>query len=96
MQEQGKCFQKQQHKKLTGYNEWFGDEMVTSNTWPKHTRGERIIQIFGQNVNGVSHFDKYAEWKIILETLHNQQNDVVCLTELNLDVNKPEVKYELT
>ena len=70
--------------------------MVTSNTWPKHTRGERIIQIFGQNVNGVSHFDKYAEWKIILETLHNQQNDVVCLTELNLDVNKPEVKYELT
>ena len=64
--------------------------MVMSKTWPKHTRGEGTIRIFGQNVNGVSHFDKYAEWKTILETIHNQQNDIVCFTEINLDVNKPE------
>ena len=69
--------------------------MIRSKTWPKNTKKNGSIRIFGQNVNGVSYFDNYSEWKIILETLHTQQCDVTCLTEMNIDVKNPEVKYAL-
>ena len=69
--------------------------MIRSKTWPKNTKKNGTIRIFGQNVNGVSYLDNYSEWKIILETLHTQQCDVTCLTEINIDVKNPEVKYAL-
>ena len=86
---------KKKQYKPTGHDEWFGDEMIRSKTWPKNTKKNGTIRIFGQNVNGVSYLDNYSEWKIILETLHTQQCDVTCLTEMNIDVKNPEVKYAL-
>ena len=44
---------------------------------------------------GISNFNDYSEWEIILENLHNLQVDVACLTEINLDVMMPEVKYTM-
>ena len=46
-------------------------------------------------MNGVLYFDNYGEWETTLEVLHNRQVDIVCLTEINLDVTKPDVTYEL-
>ena len=80
--------------KLTIHNEWFGNKVIVTNSWPEKTR-EQTIRIYGQNVNGISYFNDYSEWEIILENLHNLQVDVACLTEINLDVMMPEVKYTM-
>ena len=74
---------------------WYGDEMILSKSWPDSTR-ENIIRIYRQNINGISRYTEYNEWEIILEELHNQQVDIACLTEINLDVNKSSLKYKLT
>ena len=82
-------------QKPVKYNESFGDIMIQSKTWPE-TNKKGTIRIYGQNVNGVSSYEDYSEWQLILETLHKQQVDIACLTEVNLDVTKPEVRYNLT
>ena len=85
---------RKQKNNPTKHNEWYGDKMTISETWPEKTK-ENTMRIYGQNVNGISHFDNYSEWKVILENLHNQQIDVACLAELNLDVTMPEVRYTM-
>ena len=65
-----------------------------SKNWPLHTK-EGTIRIYRQNVNGVSYFENYGEWEIVLENLHEKQVDIACLTEMNLDLTKPGVCYEL-
>ena len=85
---------RKQLKNPTKHNEWFGDRMMLSNTWSEKKK-DNTMRIYGQNVNGISHFDNYSEWKVILENLHNQQIDVACLAELNLDVTMPEVRYTM-
>ena len=75
-------------QKPVKYNESFGDIMIQSKTWPE-TNKKGTMRIYGQNVNGVSSYEDYSEWQIILETLHKQQVDIACLTEVNLDVTKP-------
>ena len=93
--EEERRIKKLSQQKPIGFNEWFGDEMTTSNSWPKKNKNG-TIRIYAQNVNGVSYADNYSEWQIILETLNKQQVDVACLTEINLDVKKPIVRYTLT
>ena len=80
--------------KPVSHDQWFGDEIKTTKNWPNSTEDD-IIRIYSQNLNGVSHFDNYSEWEVILEELNERQVDVACLTEINLDVTKPEVKYAL-
>ena len=36
-----------------------------------------------------------GEWELVLESLDERQVDIACLTEINLAVDKPEVKYTL-
>ena len=85
---------KKQKDNLIKHKEWFGDKMTLSRSWPEKTK-ENTLQIYGQNVNGVSQYNNYSEWGIILENIHNQQIYVACLTELNLDVTMAKVKYSM-
>ena len=76
------------------HHQWFGDELLISKDWPKKSK-EGTIRLYSQNVNGISYFNNYGEWEIMLEELHDRQVDVACLTEINLDLQKPEIKYSL-
>ena len=94
VREQLKRRKKNNSTKTTKYNEYFGDEMIHNTMWPKQQK-QGTIRVYGQNINGVSYFDNYSEWQIILESLHERQIDIACLTEVNLDVTKPAVRYNL-
>ena len=37
----------------------------------------------------------YGEWEVILDELNDRQVDIACLTEVNLDLTKAEVRYAL-
>ena len=89
--EEKKQKKKQEYKQC---NEPFGDKMTQSSRWPNSNR-ERIIRVYSQNVNGISARSDYSEWEILLDCLHEKQVDIACLTEVNLDLNIPEVKYKL-
>ena len=73
---------------------WYGDQLKWSRHWPEQTENG-IIRIYGQNINGISQHKEYNEWEIILEEIHNQQIDISCFTEVNLDLTKATVKYKL-
>ena len=46
-------------------------------------------------MNRISYKDDYCEWEIVIECLQERQVDIACLTKINLDLNKPEVKFRL-
>ena len=77
-------------RNLTKHNEWFGDKIRENNKWPLPSK-EGTLRIYGQNVNGISKSMDYGEWEVVLESLDERQVDIACLTEINIDVNKPEV-----
>ena len=78
----------------TMYNEPFGEEIKINSRWPAMGK-ERIIRVYSQNVNGISCKSDYSEWEILLDCLNDKQVDIACLTEVNLDLTIPEVKYKL-
>ena len=81
-------------RNTTQHNEWFGERIGKNNNWPiPHKDG--ILRIKGQNVNGISRKMDYGEWEVILESLDERQVDIACLSEINLALDKPEVKYTL-
>ena len=82
----------ERQKKKT--NEWWGDDMTNEEQWPV-TTGLSTIRIYGQNLNGVSKQNEYVEWELMLDHLDNMQVDIACLTEINLDITKPAVKYNM-
>ena len=72
----------------------WGDKLTKSNLWPGETE-QTTIRIMTQNVNGISHFYDYYEWDHVLHTMHQDQVDILGITEVNLDLSKPAVKYKL-
>ena len=85
---------KKENTKNTQHDEWFGDKLNISKEWPKKTK-ENTVRIYGHNVNGVSCAQNYSEWEIMLEHLNDRQIDIACLTEINLDIEKSDVKFAL-
>ena len=89
--------QNKKKKKITDKKEdlepW-GDILTTSKNWPNETE-EKTIRIMGQNVNGISYYNKYVEWEMALNYLDEFQVDVAGICELNLDVKKASVKETL-
>merc|ERR1712150_44228 len=75
-------------------DEYFGDKLTVSDRWPNYTK-EDCVRIYGQNVNGISYLNDYAEWEIVLDHMHDKQVDIACFGEINLATEKPEVKYAL-
>ena len=71
----------------------WGDDLVTSKQWPRNEK--KHFRIFGQNVNGISYYNKYIEWEMFLNYMDEFQADTICVNEVNLDLNKAEVKEEL-
>ena len=80
--------------KVTHSDEYYGNRMTTSEEWPAKTK-RGTLRIYGQNINGISKYTEYDEWEIMLDTMYNQQIDIACLSEINLDMNKTTVKYKL-
>ena len=78
----------------TKQNEWFGDRMKENTRWPIPDK-EGNLRIYGQNVNGISKNMDYGEWEVTLESLDKKQVDIACFSEINLAVEKAEVKYTL-
>ena len=68
----------------------WGDPLETSNKWPLLTENN-TIRIIGQNVNGISYYNDYVEWEMSLNYMDEFQADIVCMCEVNLDLNKNEV-----
>ena len=85
---------KVERKKEENSEVYYGDKLSVSDRWPNYTK-EDYVRIYGQNVNGISYTNDYAEWEIALDHLHNKQVDVACFSEINLATEKPEVKYAL-
>ena len=75
--------------------ELWGDRLTTSEKWPSQSE-EKTVRILGQNVNGVSYFNDYLEWEMILGYMDDMQIDIMCFNEINLDLAKPKVYWELS
>ena len=73
---------------------WFGDKIEHDEDWPNKTR-DGIFRIMSQNINGTPTKDDYLDWEMLLDNVNNLQADIICLSELNLDVNKAEVAHKL-
>ena len=73
---------------------WFGDQIKHDENWPNETR-DGIIRIMSHNINGTNPKDDYTDWEMLLDNVNNLQADIICLSELNLDVNKPEVAHKM-
>ena len=67
----------------------WGDVLTTTREWPRNEDNQ--FRIFGQNVNGVSYFNEYIEWEMLLNYMDEFQVDSFCINEVNLDLNKIEV-----
>ena len=94
---QQKCKKANKTKKVHKYNddmEYWGDTLQTSHQWPQYNENN-IIRIMGQNVHGISHYNDYVEWNMIMSYLDEFQVDVGCMCEPNLDLNNHEVKNVL-
>ena len=74
--------------------EFWGHTLSRNEEWPDINHTGRI-RIVSQNVNGVSYFNKYNEWEILLDVMHYYQADIFGICEMNLDLNQPGVNYEL-
>ncbi len=83
------------HKnKLDQFMSWYGDEMVYDDEWP-HRSQRPYFRIFGINMNGISYHNKYVEWELIQQLLHDMQIDLYSITEPNLDLNSGTVRETL-
>ena len=74
--------------------ETWGDMITKDPEWPGITK-EKTLRMFGQNTNGISYKDKYLDWSITMQKLHEYQADVACLVEVNLDLKNQNVKKQL-
>jgi hypothetical protein len=72
------------------YN-WIGDTMHYDEGWPNIDQ-RTTLRIFNINLNGVTYHNNYLEWEMVIAFLMDMQVDVFGLTEINLDLNKGEVR----
>ena len=75
-------------------DEFWGDVLTRNEDWPDINKSDRV-RIVTQNVNGISYFNNYNEWEILLDVMDQYQADVFGLNEMNLDLKQPKVNYEL-
>ena len=73
-------------------NQTWGDNLITDNEWPIKSSTLRLMT---QNVHGISSANQYMEWELALTYLDEMQVDISCMQELNLDMAKPQVQYDL-
>ena len=69
-------------------NEFIG-EIVPST---KHINTTRLYFI---NINGISPYHQYKQFKQVLDNLINMQVDIICLAEHNLAVDQSNARFEL-
>ena len=86
--------QKQTENEDTDKLKKWGDEIYTTDEWPAQSQ-RSTIRIMGLNVNGISKENELIEWDMLLDNMHQKQVDILCISEINLDTNKPNVKYTL-
>lgn len=72
----------------------WGNNLITNDKWP-NVNDLQYIRVLYQNVNGISYYNKYNEWEIVLDVMDSMQADVISLNEINLDMTLPNVKYNL-
>lgn len=87
--------EKRAKKQTEDKEKWWGDEATINRDWP-NAQESGTIRIFGQNINGTSYKGKYSDWEMFLESTNKMQADVMCISEVNMDLNKANVRYELT
>ena len=85
---------KNKRKKKEPIGEFWGDTPVNDQEWP-NSKDSKTIRFFGQNTNGISYHNKYLDWGMTLQTLHEYQADIAGLVEVNLDMNNQTVKKTL-
>ena len=71
----------------------WGDILTTNQQWPSNDN--KTYRLMGQNVNGISYFNDYIEWEMQLNYMDEFQVDTMCINEVNLDTNKPEVRESM-
>ena len=72
----------------------WGDKLTISESWPS-VYNRTTLRIFHINLNGISHFNDYIEWEVVLHHLTGLQADIFLITEPNLDLNKISVRESL-
>ena len=84
---------KSKDKKITS-NSWHMDRLMLEEKWPnKNTM--QTLRILGQNLNGISYYNDYLDLDMTLQQMDAMQVGIAGYSEVNLDMNKNKVKYEV-
>ena len=75
-------------------NCWHGDIFTLEEEWPNRNTNQ-TLRILGQNLNGVSYYNDYLDLDMTLQQMDAMQVGIVGYSEVNLDMNKNNVKYDV-
>ena len=76
-------------------NSWHGDRLTLDNKWP-NINSTQTLRILGQNLNGISYYNNYLDLDMTLQQMDAMQVCIAGYSEVNLDMNKNKIKYEVT
>ena len=68
----------------------WGNQIRIQTNWPTNNNNN-TLRIAAVNINGISPNNKYLELEAILGQMVENQIDILCLTEINLDVHNSQV-----
>jgi hypothetical protein len=72
----------------------WGDETMTTSTWPKVTSQGHLRIVF-YNVHGISYKNDFFEMDMLMQLGGQIQADVMLITEINLNLHQPQVRAKL-
>ena len=75
-------------------NCWHGDIFTLEEEWPNRNTNQ-TLRILGQNLNGVSYYNDYLDLDMTLQQMDAMQVGIAGYSEVNLDMNKNNVKYDV-
>ena len=68
----------------------WGHPLRIQDNWPSNN-DNNTLRVATVNINGISPNNNYLEMEAIVGQMIEQQIDILCLTEINLDFNKKEI-----
>ena len=70
--------------------QWFSHPIQLHDEWEDGAYNE-TIRIGSINISGISEYDKWLDWEIVLATTHELQIDIMGLTELGINFKNPTI-----
>ena len=74
--------------------QYWGNPLRRQTNWPIINKNN-TFRIASVNINGINSNNNYLELEAIVGQMMEYQIDILCLTEVNLDVHKPQVYHDI-